>query len=1292
MPQVATEKSGSVDAVAQPRHKSRCGIWFAAAYTGAASGATALCLALCLGLLPDLAGGRLLAQSPAGPALTVTGTLVDEEGAPTPRLVVKLRPYPNRYERRLHELGDPRGLPAAVDSTRSGGNGAFTLTAPVVGVYRLDIAVAAGGAAPDARDVVPAAPVYHTLAPFAAPIVLPPIEVPSWHAFAVGATGPEGQPVEGALVVVDPATRGAECTKAGHEPWDRRQERVHPCFGRASARTDAGGLARFSMPTAEADVLVSAPGFRLKAGPVNAPGGTFELTPGAGVTVRVLDPQGRPAARAALTVRESLEAPLALTDDRGEATVGLAADRSLIYRAVGEDHCHARTAPLAPEPGDGDAPRSVEVRLAPPAEIAGRVADATTGRPVPGAVVWSRPGEWARSGPAGGFLLHARLYRGQAKVGVAADGYQATVAAITAARLRSADGVDLVLSPSATLRGEVIDTRGQPVAGASLRIEPSGGSGGFSVGPGGWNAISAFDGSFFMAGAASRHAYRLHVEADGYTGRTLEIPAVPVGTARKHARVVLTRGQRVSGIITDTQGVPISGVEVALHPVATTRDGGYSWRSSSRTSSTDARGGFVFPGTPTGRHELTANHPDHVSLTALAFDVPSGEGAKNLGTLTLAAGAPIEGVVRGVSGEPVEGARVSAFQKNPRRLLDADVRTAVTDADGAFRIGGLRAEPADLVVEAQGYAPFDMTAVRPRTGSLVEIRLSEGARLTGRVVRADSRGAANVFVVLNLEHSQIVRRTAWSPMSPGHDYRSLGHHARTDDDGRFRFDSLGRGPWSVQVAGEHLSNDAGAIRLRPGEQREIEVHLHPRSRLVGMVIDPSGSPVTGAEVVVQSLDSAGEPASTDSSPVTDAGGGYEADSVPPGPARVVARHPAYRDGVREVVIGPGTNEVDLEFRRGWEISGSVTNAGGTRVALATVEADQLEPAVSRYDPAGAWRDFLPRPLQAVTDENGTWRIGGLDNGRYDLRVEAEGYALASPSRVQVEGRSVAGVDFVLHRGSTLRGVVTGRPPQAFGGISVSARQEQLLGGVATPDFEGRFQLDELGPGTWTVRAVERDGRTIERLVSLETGPGEVFVELSFEAGFTLTGEIRSDGQLLAGSEVAVVEGGRWYGSVHTARIDRQNRFQVDGLAAGACKVMITEPSGVTHSRQIELQGDQDIVVVLNPPAVLAGVVVDRTTREPLADVSVVAIAVDPPAENALAEEEWTTPPRGQRVSRTVPVGYTQSNADGEFRLQFAPGTSTTLVVERAGYRGVGLPLDLVSGERREGYLIELQPR
>lgn len=922
-------------------------------------------------------------------------------------------------------------------------------------------------------------------------------------------------------------------------------------------------------------------------------------------------------------------------------------------------------------------------------EIAGRVIDGVTGHPVAGAAIWRRPGEQTRSGPAGAFALRAWLHEGRAQIGIAADGYAPTSATVTTERLESAngvDGLDIVLAPAALLGGQVVDAVGRPIAGASLWIEPTGRRGVWRIGPGAGNAVSAADGSFFLAGVESGQPYRLNAAATGYAPGTLAIPATPDGSTREPVRVALTRGQLVHGVVADNRGVPIPGAEVALLPVAATGDGGYSWNHAARkTISTDARGAFEFAHTAPGRHELTASHPDRVSVEALAFEVPQAEGTKDVGTIMLDVGAAVEGVVRDFRRRPVAGAQVSVFQVSidHRRSFEPVVRTAVTEADGAFRVDGLRAQPADLVVEAEGHERFEMAAVDPQAGRLFEVRLGQGARLVGRVLDASGDGVAHASIWLRPDHGPGLGRRAWSP-------RAHGHQTTTDGHGRFRFrfESLGAGPWSVEVGGERLAEDIGSIRLQPDEEREIELRLRGQGRLAGVVTDPYGDPVAGAEIIVQTLDPAGRLTSTRHGARTDAGGTYEVHRVPSGRAQLIARHPDYRDGVVEVSIERGMNEVDFQLQPGMELAGAVATADGAPVAFARVEAHPVESG-SLGEPGSAQRQLVARaPSEAFTDQEGTWRISGLDDGRYNLRAHADGYARAAsgPFALHAGRRSVVGIDFVLQRGIHLQGVVTGLPPEALAGIRITASQEGLRGGMTSPDLEGRFELAELGSGTWTVSAQKRNGRTVERSVFLETGPGEAFVELNFEPGLTLTGEVRIQLQPLAGGEVYMVEGTPGHGAARTARtartarINQQGRFRIEGLEAGSFRVLVAESNGAIHSRQIEVLGNHEVFIDLTPPAVLAGTVVDRATREPLSGAHIIAIGADSEAGYAPgAEEAW------------VPAGSTESNARGEYRLEFVPGETTSLLVQREGYGTFRLPLDLVPGERRGGFPILLEP-
>ena len=133
-------------------------------------------LRLCLGLagLIALAASGVSAQ-PVGDPLVVSGTLVDERGAPAAGVEVVLRPYPSQYEVNLDLLGIADALPEPADRAHSGPDGAFSLSAPLPGPYRFEIRPSAPADQPGA--VLPK--VYGDLVPLQVSRVWSPTSCPT---------------------------------------------------------------------------------------------------------------------------------------------------------------------------------------------------------------------------------------------------------------------------------------------------------------------------------------------------------------------------------------------------------------------------------------------------------------------------------------------------------------------------------------------------------------------------------------------------------------------------------------------------------------------------------------------------------------------------------------------------------------------------------------------------------------------------------------------------------------------------------------------------------------------------------------------------------------------------------------------------------------------------------------------------------------------------------------------------------------------------------------------------------
>ena len=442
-------------------------------------------LLLALGLAGLTAPG-LLAQSTADQPPTITGTLTDERGAPAADIEVVLRPYPSDYEVGLQLLGAQDALPEAVDRTRSGPDGSYSLSAPIAGPYRLEF----GPSAP--ADEPPAAVplVYGELTPLKGSQIAEPTEVPARHAIAVRALDADGQPIEGALVIADPEVRRSPRYVGAMTRWIRdaragkssrlQARQLDPNYLRSAARTDAEGIARFVMPTDEADVIVSAEGFTLGKAKTGSGRAALRLERDPGVRLRVRGPGGAPAPGVivrALGGTDSSGAPLALTDHNGEALVARVHGSETAYELERADYAFARVSLPTRDPGDASSGEQVvDVQLEDPLRIPGRVVDTASGLPIDSAAIWVQgsPGFNAHSSPTGAFDLNTRPAERTRRLQVTAGGYLSETTDVAPSGSPMPAEVRIGLTPSVPIRGLVTDDTGRPIASAKIWADPRG--------------------------------------------------------------------------------------------------------------------------------------------------------------------------------------------------------------------------------------------------------------------------------------------------------------------------------------------------------------------------------------------------------------------------------------------------------------------------------------------------------------------------------------------------------------------------------------------------------------------------------------------------------------------------------------------------------------------------------------------------------------------------------------------------------------------------------------------------
>jgi hypothetical protein len=1234
---------------------------------------------LCLGFA-GLITGALQAQP------TITGAVVDDGGAAAADVEVVLRPHPSAYEVDLDLLGHSDALPEAVDRVRSDADGAFSLSAPNAGPYVLELWRSAPESDPEAATPL----AYGRLVPLKGSRVTNTIEAPDRHVVVVRALDKDDRPIEGALVVASPTlwlsprtlgdlNRMAREVSSGNFSRPPVQQ-VLIGYGASSSRTDAEGIARLPMPTADATVFVSASGFVLGKGRTRSGRGALRLERDPGVRLRVRGPTGAPAPGVVIRTASARDRvtsggtasvlgmlgtpgafggsdmPLAVTDDSGEAVLGRTPGSETALELEAADHAFARVTLPAQDPADPEESQTViDVRLEDPLRIPGRTIDAASGLPIPDAAVWvqASPGQGTYSSPAGAFDLNARPAPGGTRLLATATGFVPERIDISAADLSNREEVQVALRPSAPIRGVVTNEAGQPIVGASIRAEPRGADVAFTFSFESGPAASGPDGAFQVEEALYGYPTRLTAEAAGHATSVLDLPPLEADMPVDPVHLVLSKGRRVLGSVVDTAGNPVAEAQVSLLWPTDPSDFRSMLDTPAGATVSDDQGAFALPPTGPGEYQVRVSHSDYADRQPSRVVVPAGESDFDLGDLTLAAGGTIHGIVTGPDGEPVGRATIQARE---RRRAGSATRTATTDADGEFRLDGFSSDLADLGVRASGYPLHVQPNVGVNQADPVRIELQPGAAVTGRVLDGGGNGVAGVPVRLRIERDY----------SSGGDPRlwnaaEMFPRRVTGRDGRFRFDRLAAGTWSAETRKDSEGAKLDGIELMPGAERGIELVLQTRDRLTVIVATQIGEPVADADI---RLEAQGERRSAGYGR-TD-GSGRAVIDIAPGTVTVEVSHDRLRDESRQVRLEAGDNEARFELLPGLELGGTVRSYDGAPLALATVEAETEYSLGVRSHRANT-----------VSDHSGAFRVTGLEARRYIVTARAPGYADGGPEGpIELGDHPVEGIEIVLEPEASIAGAVTGLSPSDLTRVRVYARKGPRSRD-ATTDTDGTFSVQGIGPGTWDIRAVKGDWeRTVQRSVTVERGMAEVFVELPFERGLRLTGEVVEGRTPLGGARLSV-------GGV-SVRADGEGRFALEGLEPGPNQVFIrrSDLSGGQY-QSIDLQTDMEgVVIELSPAAAtVSGVVVDAGTGQPLDYASL--MASDATTIGAIAAGADSDRP-------LVGVSTGISIDAGTFKLELSENADH-LWVTLDGYESAQIPLGIAPGEHREGLVIRLQP-
>lgn len=736
---------------------------------------------------------------------------------------------------------------------------------------------------------------------------------------------------------------------------------------------------------------------------------------------------------------------------------------------------------------------------------------------------------------------------------------------------------DPTAAPRGSIAGTIRDERGAPIAArvcaspaapelASDALDPV--------------CVATDARGAYRFGALVPADYAIDASAQGFAPGTAELVLLP-GEQRSGVDLVLANGGvLLRGTVSDLGGGPVAGAQV---------------RARSRTVFPRAQA--ITETDAEGRYTLWVR-PGTVDVFAVADGyaeaIESGTAPATIDLLLTPASSLAGTVIDAATNEPRPGVRVVVATRDTRV-------TARTDEAGAFRATRLVPGRYQATVQDLGVFGRSEGTVLVGLGQHVEgviVRVYRAARVAGTVTIAGTGAPC--------------------PDPEGYladDANEVAANANGAADGSLVAEGVRPGTYTVRV-GCAGHQPVGEPRVTVGATDIVDQRwtVAPGGTIEGRVtlLD---TPIAGAWIEARALGQVPRGGIGARDTTTRADGSFALRGLVAGRHRLtVASELGHAAPIELDVAAGATVTRSIALAAGGTIRGVVVDPRGTPLARVEVRARARGGGGSRHD----W----------FTGDDGRFAITGLPDGTYRLTLARGEDALripASPDGVQVAVTATRPAELRLvveDRSGAIRGTVTDHAGKPIGDAYVSAAREDddnsAVGRVRwsshdrprLTDPDGKFAIDQLVPGTYTILAYRKGGgEAIAEHVALGK-----HVNLTIRATGSIAGTIRLPGTLSGGNldELAITlttrDGFRRTDSFYRTA----GRYTLRDVAPGTYQLRATTPNG-TGELAVALAPDEHktgVDLTLEPLATITGTLVDLLTRKPLPDLAVFSFPPD----------------------------------------------------------------------------------
>ena len=763
---------------------------------------------------------------------------------------------------------------------------------------------------------------------------------------------------------------------------------------------------------------------------------------------------------------------------------------------------------------------------------------------------------------------------------------------------------------AAAITGSVINTDGQPVAGAKVtifapetpharlaRLE--------STTP--ERAVLASTTTnakgLFSVDPPKAALYLVEIEASGFAPEESEVVAGDdVGA------IALTAAQTKTGKVT-ADGKPVANALVC-------------WLGNGSVETlahTDDQGRYSVADPAKWASRLVVRHPDY-AMESKTFEIQDRIAGADVALTT---GMTLAGGVVAEDGQtPVAKATV----------MLSGFTVATTGNDGRFIIAHAPKRWESLTAVAG-----DRIGTITQASKGTTIHLAKGSFVSGTL-----RDAKTQTPIVGAIISAGVMRRGFATVQPS-------GSALTDAKGSFAIGPLPPASYDLTVSRAGYVGLLTSVPLVAGQKVTRPMAAMQLARVSGVVVDENKAPVAGAVVAPQQVSRGGRgamfmfrAAQAERTAYSGADGRFSA-FAPEGDLQVTAQKSGWPPGHSEtlrVAAGERKANITITVPHGIAVNGRVVDQNGKPVAGASVATAEAEGG--GFGPGGMRRMIVNRMRRGGgndpsvhTGNDGTFTVR-LKEGTYDFVVSHEGFSHANLSGQHVT-TSMKPLEVRLDPSVE----ITGRVVRSGAGVAGATVGTASMGGDFASDMtqgDGSFRLADLSPGQMML-VVSKPDEFVQTIKPVTAPAKDLVIELP--AGGTVSGRVvdKSAGKPITSFEagVTVPRGGGGMMVMTPPMMQAFNSddgsFTLENVPAGQVQITASAP-GYVAARVSTTVAEGKPVTGLEIPLDSGVKLSGRVTG---------------PDGAALAGVAVTSMPAG-RIMRMGPPETTTTDGNGEYSL------------------------------------------